>query len=183
MKRDDYLLIALVFFIVAFSAEVVTNNYNNKELVKELQEVKKVAVEINDDNKTYYSMLQELNKHIDKMNKLDKLVNDLSSIPPEFISITIANCYNESNLNYDVKHKGSYDKTTIGICGVKEEWIGVVEGVNEYNINSLQAGYLVLQHLIKQEGSFEAGLKKYKGSIKNTKPVKKTLYIKEMINF
>lgn len=44
MKRDDYLLIALVFFIVAFLAEVFTNNYNNKELVKELQEVKKVAV-------------------------------------------------------------------------------------------------------------------------------------------
>lgn len=183
MKRDDYLLIALVLFMIAFSIEIVTNNYNNKKLVKELQEVKQVAVEINNDNKTYYYMIEVLNEHIDKMNKLDRLVNDLSSIPTEFISITLANCYNESNLNYDVKHKGSYDRTTIGICGVKEEWIGVVDGVNEYNINSLQAGYLVLQHLIKQEGSFEAGLKKYKGSIKNTKPVKKTLYIKEMINF
>ena len=83
---------------------------------------------------------------------------------------------------FHVFHPGKYDKTTVGICGVKTEWIGVIPELTEKNINSLYAGYLVLDHLIKQEGSKVAGLAKYKGSIKNYKPVHFTLKLEAILN-
>lgn len=61
------------------------------------------------------------------------------------------------------------------------EWISMIEELNEDNINSLYAGYLVLNYLKVKEGSFEKALIKYKGSIKNMKPVKRTLEIRDKV--
>lgn len=61
------------------------------------------------------------------------------------------------------------------------EWISMIEELNEDNINSLYAGYLVLNYLKGKEGSFEKALIKYKGSIKNMKPVNRTLEIRDTI--
>ena len=68
-----------------------------------------------------------------------------------------------------------------GYVGVKSEWIDIIPELNEDNINSLYGGYLVLSYLIDEEGSFEKALKKYKGSIKNYKPVQHTLDLKRLI--
>ena len=62
------------------------------------------------------------------------------------------------------------------------EWIGVIPELTEENINSLYAGYLVLDHLIKEKGSKVKGLAAYKGSIKNYKPVHFTLKVEKELN-
>ena len=172
MKRDEYLFIALVLFIISFFIQMIDNN----RIYNEMIEVKKIAIEINEENNNNLVAIKSLNSHIDKMQHLDKLVQDLATIPRDKQSLILANCFNESNLKYDVKHKGKFDKTTKGICGVKSEWIKTIPGLNEDNINSLEAGYLVINYL-----EFEA-LKKYKGSINNLSPVNHTLQLKKAIN-
>lgn len=172
MKRDEYLFVALVLFIINCSIQMIDNN----RIYNEMLEVKKIAIEINEENNNYLVSIKSLNNHIDKMQHLDKLVQDLATIPRDKQSLILANCFNESNLKYDVKHKGKFDKTTKGICGVKSEWIEIIPELNEDNINSLEAGYLVINYL-----EFEA-LKKYKGSINNLSPVNHTLQLKKAIN-
>lgn len=172
MKRDEYLFVALVLFIINCSIQMIDNN----RIYNEMLEVKKIAIEINEENNNYLVAIKSLNNHIDKMQHLDKLVQDLETVPRDKQSLILANCFNESNLKYDVKHKGKFDKTTKGICGVKSEWIEIIPELNEDNINSLEAGYLVINYL-----EFEA-LKKYKGSINNLSPVNHTLQLKKAIN-
>ena len=68
-----------------------------------------------------------------------------------------------------------------GYVGVKSEWIDIIDELNKDNINSLYGGYLVLSYLINETGSLESALRKYKGSIKNYKPVQHTLELKRLI--
>ena len=68
-----------------------------------------------------------------------------------------------------------------GYVGVKSEWIEIIDELNEDNINSLYGGYLVLSYLVNETGSLEKALAKYKGSIKNYKPVQHTLELKRLI--
>ena len=68
-----------------------------------------------------------------------------------------------------------------GYVGVKSEWIDIIDELNKDNINSLYGGYLVLSYLIGETGSLENALAKYKGSIKNYKPVQHTLELKRLI--
>ena len=77
---------------------------------------------------------------------------------------------------------GAFDKTTTGACGIKTHWIDIIEEINEDNINSLYAGYLVLDYLIeKNDGDLVEAPKDYKGAKKNMKPVYKVLNFYEEI--
>ena len=86
-------------------------------------EAMSIAIDLNKSNNEYLVAIKSLNNHIDKMKHLDKLVQDLATIPRHKQSLILANCFNESNLKYDVKHKSKFDKTTTGICGIKTVWI------------------------------------------------------------
>lgn len=92
-------------------------------------------------------------------------------------------CFTESSLNYEVKHKGAFDKSTVGICGLKTKyWIDEIEEINHQNINSLYAGSLVLEYLLnKYNGNLFLAIKHYKGANKNLGPVKKVIKIYEDI--
>lgn len=124
---------------------------------------------------------KELKQDIQEMKKLNKIINDLKRVPRDLRELTLANCYNETNLNYDAIHKGKFDIGTQGICGVKEFWIDVIPELSKENINSLYAGSLVLQHLLERHENKYDTIKKYKGSKKNLKPVYHTLALKEVI--
>lgn len=86
-------------------------------------------------------------------------------------------------MNYKVKHKGAFDKTTIGICGLKTKyWIDEIEEINQHNINSLYAGSLVIEHLLnKYDNNLFLALKHYKGADKNLKSVNRVIKIYEDI--
>ena len=93
--------------------------------------------------------------------------------------LVLALCFTESSLNYEVKHKGAFDKTTSGICGLKTKyWIDEIEEINQHNINSLYAGSLVLEYLLnKYDNDLFLALKHYKGADKNLKPVERVINI------
>ena len=92
--------------------------------------------------------------------------------------LTLALCFTESSLNYDVIHKGALDKNTIGLCGIKKYWVDIIPELNENNINSLIGGDLVLNHLLNRfDGDMFKALAYYKGSKKNFEPVKKVIRI------
>lgn len=97
--------------------------------------------------------------------------------------MVLALCFTESSLNYEVKHKGAFDKTTVGICGLKTKyWIDEIEEINHQNINSLYAGSLVLEYLLnKYNDNLFLTLKHYKGADKNLEPVKRVIEIYEEI--
>lgn len=182
MKTKEIWVVACIYSIICFCIFFTMKEIESKKLYKDLYQAKSIAVEYHDISESLYSAVDSLNSHIDKMEKLDKLIQDLDRVPRAERKKTLANCYNESNLNYDVIHKGKFDKTTTPICGVKKEWIDVIPELNEDNINSLYGGYLVLSYLIDEEGSLEKALRRYKGVIINDKPVKHTLELKKVID-
>ena len=82
-----------------------------------------------------------------------------------------------------MKHYGKFDKTTIGICGLKSSfWIDEVDEINHNNINSLYAGSKVLEHLlIKYNNDLFLALKHYKGANKNLESVNRVIKIYDEI--
>ena len=93
--------------------------------------------------------------------------------------MVLALCFTESSLNYEVKHKGKFDKPTVGICGLKTKyWIDEIEEINHQNINSLYAGSLVLEYLLnKYNDNLFLAIKHYKGADKNLEPVNRVIEI------
>ena len=189
MKIEEIFHIAIIYTLFILFVDYGLEKMENKQLEKKLvianekmYEAKVITIEIDDEKNNLYKTVDELQKKLDKIEELKKMVDDLEKIPRNMQNITLGSCYDESGLKRDVFHPGKYDKTTVGICGVKKEWIGVIPELTKENINSLYAGYLVLDHLIKQEGSKVKGLAKYKGSIKNYKPVRFTLKLEAILN-
>ncbi|MGJ0332505.1 hypothetical protein NG752_00590 [Aliarcobacter cryaerophilus] len=182
MKTKEIWIVAYIYSIICFCIFFMMKEIEHKKLHKDLQQAKSIAVEYHDISESLYLAVDGLNSHIDKMHKLDKLVQDLATVPRDMQKSVIANCYNESNLNYEAVHKGKFDKTTKGLCGIKTEWIHQIPELNENNINSLYGGYLVLSYLVNETGSLEKALMRYKGSIKNTLPVEHTIELKRLIN-
>jgi hypothetical protein len=82
-----------------------------------------------------------------------------------------------------VKHFGDWDKTTVGVCGLKTEyWIDIIPEINNDNINSLYAGELVINHLLaKYDNDLFLALKHFKGAKKNLSSVYRTLELYEKI--
>ena len=181
MKTNEMILVAYILSIICFVIYFIQESNKQSKIEKELYQAKSLAVEFYDKSESLYSAVDSLNSYIDKMQKMERLVNDLATVPRDMQKSVIANCYNESNLNYEAIHKGRFDKTTTPICGVKKEWISVIPELNEDNINSLYGGYLVLSYLINETGSLEKALRKYKGSIENMQPVYHTLELKKII--
>ena len=181
MKTKEIWIVAYIYSIICFCIFFGMKEIESKKLYKQLYQAKSFAVEFHDEKESLYEAVESLNKHIDKMEHLDKLIEDLNRVPRESRKDVLANCYNESNLKYDVKHKSKFDKTTTGICGVKTVWIDIIPDLNKDNINSLYGGYLVLSYLIDETGSLEKALARYKGSIKNYEPVEHTIELKRLI--
>lgn len=182
MKTKEIWIVAYIYSIICFCIFFTMKEIEHKKLYKDLYQAKSIAVEYHDISESLYSAVDSLNSHIDKMERLDKLIQDLERVPRDMQKSVIANCYSESNLNYDVIHKGKLDRTTVGICGIKKDiWIAQIPELNEDNINSLYGGYLVLSYLINETGSLESALKRYKGSIENMQPVYHTLELKRLI--
>ena len=189
MKTEELIHVAILFCLSVFFLDYCLEKRENNKLYKQIEttktelfQAKTIAVQLDDENNELHKSLISLNERLDEVNRLDKIIEDLKMIPRDMQNLTLGSCYDESGLKRDVFHPGKYDKTTVGICGVKKEWIGVIPELTKENINSLYAGYLVLDHLIKQEGSKVAGLAKYKGSIKNYKPVHFTLKLEAVLN-
>ena len=182
MKTKEIWIVAYIYSIICFCIFFTMKEIEHKKLYKDLYQAKSIAVEYHEISESLYLAVDSLNLHIDKMERLDKLVQDLATVPRDMQKSVIANCYNESNLNYDAVHKGKFDTTTVGICGIKKDiWIAQIPELNEDNINSLYGGYLVLSYLIDEEGSLEKALRKYKGVIINDKPVQHTSELKRLI--
>jgi len=96
--------------------------------------------------------------------------------------LVLALCFTESSLKYDVVHKGSLDRLTIGLCGIKSYWIDIIPDLTEDNINSLKGGDLVMDYLLnKYDGDLFKALKYYKGSVNNLEPVHRVIKIYEDI--
>lgn len=188
MVSRDLLVVAYCYTLICFGVYFIDEKLKHSEIIDslntykhQLYEAKKLVVEYHEDNESLYIAVDSLNSYIDKMDKLDRLIQDLDSVPRSEQSKVLANCYNETNLKYGAVHKGAYDKTTTGICGVKTVWIDIIPELNEDNIDSLYGGYLVLSYLIDQEGDYIKGLQKYKGSIKNMAPVKHVIELEKLI--
>ena len=98
------------------------------------------------------------------------------SVRPSTRAITLAVCSTESDLDYDVIHP-SHD--TYGICGIKAEiWYQIIPELNHTNINSLYAGSLVLDYLLKKHNyALVPTIKEYKGASRNFKPVHKVMRV------
>ena len=119
MKTKEIWIVAYIYSIICFCIFFTMKEIEHKKLYNDLYQAKSIAVEYYDISESLYGAVDSLNSHIDKMERFDKLVQDLATVPRDMQKSVIANCYSESNLNYDVIHKGKFDKTTKGICRSK----------------------------------------------------------------
>ena len=183
MKKSEIWIIAYIYSIICFCIYFGIEEHKSKKLYKDFYQAKVIAVELYDENEALHKGHKSLNEELDKTIKIQKIIDDLSQVPKDMQSLVLANAFNESSLNYEAKHKGKFDKTTVGISGIKSNfWIKAIPELNEDNINSLYGGYLVLNHLLdKYNGNEFKALAEFKGSITNFKPVYKTLEIKKRI--
>ena len=183
MKKSEIWIIAYIYSIICFIIYFGIEEHKSKKLYQDFYKAKVIAVELYDENEALHQGHKSLNDELDKTIKIQKIINDLSQVPKESQSLVLANAFNESSLNYEVIHKGKFDKTTVGISGIKSNfWIKAIPELNEDNINSLYGGYLVLNHLLaKHNGNEFKALAEYKGSRTNFIPVYKVLEIKKRI--
>ena len=185
MSRDIKALISIYTILILICWNIGLKYEVKKEEKKKI-EAMQVAINLNKANNDYVEMLESMNKYADTLEsdlEQNKLLKDFLSIDNKLKSLTLALCFTESNLNYEVKHKGAFDKSTTGICGLKTKyWIDEIEEINHQNINSLYAGSLVLEYLLnKYNGNLEKALKHYKGANKNLEPVNRVIEIYEEI--
>lgn len=98
------------------------------------------------------------------------------SVKPSIRALTISVCATESDLDYSVIHPS---RDTYGICGIKLAlWSEIIPEITRYNVNSLYAGSLVLDYLLKKNHyNLLAAIKEYKGTQYNYKPVHKVFKI------
>ena len=191
--KNDLIFVGLVLVAICFSLESYQNNQELKRVHKLVEvertakiEAMKLAINLNKANNDYIEMLESMNRYADTLEsdlEQNKLLKDFLSIDNNLKSLTLALCFTESNLNYEVKHKGKWDKSTIGICGLKTKyWIDEIEEINHQNINSLYAGSLVLEYLLKKyNDNLFLALKHYKGADKNLESVKRVIELYEGI--
>ena len=183
MKKSEIWIISYIYSIICFIIYFGIEEHKSKKLYQDFYQAKVIAVELYDENEALHQGHKSLNDELDKTIKIQKIINDLSQVPKESQSLVLANAITESSLNYEVIHKGKFDKTTVGISGIKSNfWIKAIPELNEDNINSLYGGYLVLNHLlVKHNGNEFKALAEYKGSVTNFKAVYKVLEIKKRI--
>lgn len=186
MNKDIKALMA-IYTILILTGWLIGLNYQlNKEINSKI-EAMSIALELNKNNDEYIEMLNSMNRYTDKLEtelheyQNNRLIKDLLSIDKDLQVLVLALCHTESNLNYDVKHKGKFDKSTKGICGIKSVyWIDEIKELNKHNINSLYAGSLVLEHLLnKYNGDLEKALIHFKGAKKNLTGVYKVINLYE----
>ena len=185
MNKDIKALMAIYTILILIGWNIGLKYDVEKEKIKKI-EAMQVAINLNKANNDYIEMLESMNRYADTLEsdlEQNKLLKDFLSIDNKLKNLTLALCFTESNLNYEVKHKGKFDKSTVGICGLKTKyWIDEIEEINHQNINSLYAGSLVLEYLLnKYNGDLEKALKHYKGANKNLEPVKRVIKIYEDI--
>ena len=166
MKKRISLVIVFIFAIISVISVLNLNSKKDREIVEE--EIITLIIE-EPKKEIDYNILDSVRK--DK----DRIKDELSRIPEEYHKKVLALCWTESNLRYDVVHKGSTDSTTVGICGIKPNFWNTVLEENDAIANSLYGGYIVLKYLEEKKGSFRGALKSYKGAKRNNKPVEKVI--------
>lgn len=123
MNRDIKALIAIYTILILIGWNIGLSYKVDKEFEEKI-EAMKVAINLNKANNDYIEMIERMNKYADSLEsdlEQNKLLKDFLSIDNNLKSLTLALCFTESNLNYDVKHFGKLDKTTTGICGLKKQ--------------------------------------------------------------
>lgn len=189
MKKHDLFNVGLIFTICVAIISIVMLNVKLDHKQNEIIKVKKFAIYLYEDREVFINMVHSLDRHSDNlesdindMDYLKRLLDDLKTVREDLRTLTLAVCYDESNLNYNVVHKGKFDKTSTGICAVKSEWIDMIPQLNKENINTLYGGSLVLSYLLDNSSDKFEAIKKYKGSILNVEPVIHTLALEKMIS-
>ena len=173
MKKRISLAIVFVFAVISVISVLSLNSKKDKEIVEE--EIITLVIEEPKKEIDYFMNGIEYNI-LDRVRKnKDRIKDELSRIPEEYHKKVLALCWTESNLRYDVVHKGSTDSTTVGICGIKPNFWNTVLEENDAIANSLYGGYIVLKYLEEKKGSFRGALKSYKGAKRNNKPVEKVI--------
>ena len=175
-RLNDELTITGLIFIFLVMVPLMWTKIVKVE--NELNQAKTIAVELYEESTLAYEMIESLNKELDLAGEYinhKKLLKDLSQIKQNK-DLTWVVCFTESSFRYNVKHTGSHDKTTIGICGIKTVWIDIIPELNQENINTLYAGSLVITYLLnKHNNDLFKAIKEFKGANKNLTTTHKTI--------
>ena len=156
--------IKFIFSFAIVSIISLVGYAQNHQLVKQKEQINNLE-----------KIIQNKKIKLEEFQRFERMIKDLSSVPKNAQPFVLGLCFTESSLKYDVKHKGKYDKTTTGICGIKPNfWDNVLQGNNP---NSLYSGYLVLNHLLEKHGDIHTAIAKYKGAKRNLKTTEKAIKI------
>ena len=174
--NDELTIIGLIFIFLVL---VPLMCIKIVKVENELNQAKTLVVELDDESRLAYEMIESLNNELDISNeyaKFTKLLKDLSQIKQNK-DLTLVVCFTESSFRYNAKHTGWYNAGITGhICGLKNHWISLIPELNESNINTLYAGSLVITYLLnKHNNDLFKAIKEFKGANKNLITTYKTI--------
>ena len=174
--NDELTIIGLIFTILVLAPLIY---FNFTGLKQELYLAKSLVVELDEESRLAYEMIESLNKELDISNeysKFTKLLKDVSRIKQNK-DLTLVVCFTESSFRYNAKHTGWYNARITGhICGLKNHWVDIIPELNQDNINTLYAGSLVISYLLdKHNNDLFKAIKEFKGADKNLKTTYKTI--------
>ena len=174
--NDELTIIGLIFTILILTPLVY---FNFTGLKQELYLAKSLVVELDDESRLAYEMVESLNKELDLAGEYinhKKLLKDLSQIKSNK-DLTVVVCFTESSFRYNAKHTGWYNEGITGhMCGLKNHWVDIIPELNESNINTLYAGSLVISYLLdKHNNDVFKAIREFKGANKNLTTTYKTI--------
>lgn len=164
-----------IIWLFYLQNEVSKKNEALAEKVKRVEVLEEKVKRVEDLENIILYQEQKLEEY----KKLEKILKDLSAVPESAKPLVLSLCFTESSLNYNVKHRGRFDKTTTGICGIKPElWRDVI---GDNNPNSLFSGYLVLKHLLDKHQNLFNAVASFKGAKTNFTTTKRVVELHKKI--
>ena len=111
MKTKEIWIVAYIYSIICFCIFFGMKEIESKKFNKQLYQAKSFAVEFHDEKESLYEAVESLNIQLNKSHKMERLVEDLATVPRDRQKLVLSVCYNESNLVYDLgEHKGKKNK-------------------------------------------------------------------------
>jgi hypothetical protein len=190
MKKDELIAVGAIFVLIVMSASNFYENYKTNKKIEELHTNYKIAqkatVELNNEVieakkelNDALKIVDELESDMKEVQTLIKIKEDLRSYSIEEKAMALAIAWTESTWRLRPNHRdGGF---TVGPCGVTEYHKDYLNdlGLNRYSF----ASCIEIYKFYKEEnnGSREKAIKDYKGIVKNTYLINKTINLRDKI--
>ena len=181
MKTDELTAVGAIFTLIITTSMYFSTQYKTEKrldfLEKENFEAKSVAVEQHTKAKIAESKLKKLEADIEEIKPLIRIKDELRSYTIEEIATGLWLGWTESTWNYSANHQGLYSN----FCGNMPWYWDDFLRERGVNSNSAAACIEIYNYYKEIHGNRYKAIKAYKGIVKNTYIIDRSLHLRNII--